>query len=279
MAFLNKAESLRLAEQLGIPDADQLPWTELQAAISAKQKELDDALPEQPKIDIEVAKEPGQTKEDENTARLRAHIRKQMRPMPDIVDDPMGEYYGKQIMMAPELKSERYRLIKYDEELGDDIELEERQFDMDEGGRVFDKSGGEIDYNNKVDAYHDYTTGTYRLKGRGERKVVAMSSVPKENYGLGITAGKDLFPIVTWNNRAGYLWTHPIYDNVKSALQDCGYYHEYKERFKHEPNIWYVAGKTLACDIGLVNAIFAEIEEKEKRKREEDAAYRRSLGL
>ena len=279
MAFLNKAESLKLAKELGIENAEELPWSELQSAIAAEQKRLDDALPSQPKIDIDVEKNV-----NENTEKLREYLRTHMDNSPvNLNNDPMRAYYGKQVMVAPELTPERYRLVKYDEELGNELDLEERQFDMDNSDHVFDKSGGEVNFSNRAgktnEAYLDYTTGTYRIKGKGERKVVAMSSVPKENYGLGITAGVDLFPVVTWQGKAGYLWTHPHYSNVKNALMDSGYYHEYKDQFKREPNIWYVAGKTLACDIGLVNHIFSEIEAKEKRKLEEDKAYRKSLGL
>jgi len=296
MAFLNKAESLALAKELGIENAEELPWKDLQSAIAVKQKQLEDEFNDEYNItyngytvdpasassdEIVFVKE---KQENENTKKLKEFLRTHQDFSPvNMNNDPMSAYYGKSVMVAPELPPERYRLVKYDEELGNEMELEERQFDMDQNDHVFDKSGGEVDFSNRAgktaEAYMDYTTGTYRIKGKNERKVVAMSSVPKENYGLGITAGVDLFPVVTWQGRSGYLWTHPHFSNVKNELMNSGYYHEYKDQFKREPNIWYVAGKTLACDIGLVNHIFAEIEEKERRKNEEQNAYRRSLGL
>lgn len=262
MAFLSKADSLKLAKELGIDNAEELQWKDLQAAIAAKQKK------EEPVYDIPV-EEVGDPTESKTGARLE-----KLKPT------LTGQYYGKDVMISPELPPERYRLLKYDEELGNDIEVEERSFYMDpDTDRVYDISGGEMDYRNKVDSYHDYTTGTYRLKNRSNRKVVAMSSVPKENYGSGMTIGKDYVPVVTWNGRAGYLWTHPTYPNVKALLKESGYYHEYKDRFTSEPNIWYAAGKTLACDIGLVNSIFKEIETREQKRLEEERAYRERLGL
>jgi len=276
MGFLNKAESLRLAQELGIENAEELTWSDLQSAIAAAQKSDDD------KVDLYI---PDEKQENEHAKRFREYLNSHTVPMPANLDnDLMAQYYGRDIMIAPELAPERYRLIKYDEDLGNELDIEERQFDMNMAtDQVFDKAGGEIDFasraGNSADTYMDYTTGTYRIKGKNERKVMGMASVPKENYGLGIRAGIHMFPVVTWKGRSGYLWTHPFFDNVKSALQECGYYHKYKDEFKREPNIWYVAGKTLACDIGKIDSIFEEIEALEKRKNQEHEAYRKSLGL
>lgn len=267
MAFLSKAESLKLAAELGIENAEELPWKELQAEIAARQKN------EEPKADVEVYDIPVEEIGDPTESKTGAKLNK---PKPTLT----GQYYGKDVFISPELPPEQYRLMKYEEELGYDMDVVERKFDMDPNtDQVYDIAGGEINYNNKVDSYHDYTTGTYMLKNRSNRKVVAMSSVPKENYGSGMTIGKDYVPVVTWGGRTGYLWTHPTYPNVKALLQESGYYHEYKDLFTREPNIWYAAGKTLACDIGLVNSIFREIEAKAQKKLEEDRAYRERLGL
>jgi len=288
MGFLNKAESLKLAQELGIENAEEMSWTDLQVALAAAQKpklEVDPASAANDEVVFYIPDNKQDKQENENTRKLREHLKSHSVPMPNNLNsDPMAQYYGKNIMLAPELPPERYRLIKYDEELGNEMDIEERQFDMNMAtDQVFDKSGGEIDFSKRAgkssDAYMDYTTGTYRIKGHNERKVVAMSSVPKENYGLGIEAGVDYFPIVTWAGRAGYLWTHPTYPNVKAMLMESGYYHEYKDKFQREPNIWYVAGKTLACDIGLVKAIMQEIEAKEQKKLREEEAYRKSIGL
>ena len=277
MAFLNKADSLELAARLGIENAEELSWSELQSAISAKQKEeLKKQKEELLKPIEEVYNIPVEEIGDPTESKTGAKLDKPKKKKKTLT----GQYYGKDVMISPELPPERYRLLKYDEELGNDIEVEERSFHMDpDTDRVYDISGGEMDYRNKVDSYHDYTTGTYRLKSRSNRKVTAMSSVPKENYGSGMKVGVDYVPVVTWNGRAGYLWTHPTFPNVKALLQESGYYHEYKDRFTSEPNIWYAAGKTLVCDIGLVNSIFKEIENRAQKRIEEERAYRERLGL
>jgi hypothetical protein len=271
MAFLSKAESLELAKELGIENAEKLPWAELQSLI-AERKKANDSNKDNDEAEVYQIKveEIGDPTESKTGAKLEKPKKKTLT----------GQYYGKDVMISPELPPERYRLLKYDEELGNDIEVEERSFHMDpDTDRVYDISGGEMDYRNKVDSYHDYTTGTYRLKSRSNRKVTAMSSVPKENYGSGMKVGVDYVPVVTWNGRAGYLWTHPTFPNVKALLQESGYYHEYKDRFTSEPNIWYAAGKTLVCDIGLVNSIFKEIENRAQKRIEEERAYRERLGL
>ena len=247
MAFLNKEQAYKLAEEYGI-DYEKLSWTELQKAIAAAQKRP---------TEMEEAPKP--------------------KKKPKLMD----QYYGKSVMIAPELAPQRYRLLKYDEELGNEYEVAERKFDMNMStGEVFDVSGGEINYDRQanISVANDYTTGTYRIKGKTGRKVIAMSSTPKENYGCGIRVGIDYVPIVTWQGRTGYLWTHQSYPNVKNLLQQSGYYHKYKDLFKEEPNIWYVAGKTLACDKSLVDYIFAEIEQEEREKFKERQAYRQSIG-
>ena len=256
MAFLNKEESLKLAGELGIENPKNLSWKDLQSQIAARQKESEV---------LEVG--PVELKPIQGLKTQQQELNER--------------YANVDVMLSPELSPERYRLLKYDEELGDELEIVERKFDMNRvTDEVFDISGGDVNYSDssdKVDIVNDYTTGTYRIKGATGRKVVAMSSVPKENYGSGMSI-EDLVPTVSWNGRVGYLWTHPTFQNVKSLLQQSGYYHEYKDQFKNEPNIWYVAGKTLACNISLVHHIFREIEEKERRRKKEYNAYMKNIG-
>ena len=256
MAYRNKEDCYKEAERLGI-DTTGMSWPTLQKVVSnaLKLEEL-----EQAKTPVEEWKPP---------------VRKQAKRD----DNQINKYFGKTLLLAPELNPERYRLVKYDEVLGDDIEIEERHFDINSADQVFDSSGRPVDYNNVIDQYHDYTTGTYVIKKRGDRKVVAQSSVPKENFGLSQRIGYDLFPVVSWNGRYGYLWDHMRYPNVKHALMESGYFQEYKHMFKDEPNVWYAAGKVLACDPHLVHKVFGEIEEKAKARIEETKAKRRALGL
>lgn len=254
MAYRNKEACLQEAERLGI-DASNMSWPELQQAVSQalKKEELDmDPIPKR-----EVKKVTVKRKDD---------------------GDCTKDYIGKTVLLSPELKPERYRLLKYDEVLGDDFDVEERKFDIDGNDNVFDVSGGQVDYDNVIDSFHDYTTGTYRLKRRKDRKVVAMSSVPKENSGMYIRPGIDPAVVVTWGGRVGYLWKHWRYPNVKALLKESGYYQDYKHLFKDEPNVWYAKGQ-LVCDPNLVMKVLDEIEKRAQEEAEERQARRERLGL
>lgn len=260
MAYRNKEDCLMEARRLGI-DADGMSWPELQKAVSTalKREELSMAADA-------AAGRPSRRAEDLIRARHEAEV---MRP-----------YIGKTIMLSPELSPERYRLVKYDEEIGPDFEVEERKFDMNrDTDTVFDVAGGEINYDNVIDQFHDYTTGTYRLKKRGDRKVTAMASVPKENSGMYFRPGIDYATVVTWNGRVGYLWKHWRLPNVKALLQESGYYQEYKGLFKDEPNVWYAAGKQLVCNIELVHKVLHEIEEKQRKRNLEERKRLEELGI
>ena len=255
MAYRNKDACISEAKRLGI-DVSEMTWPEMQKAVS-------DAL---------KLEQLGVTKTEEAVPVMTTEKERE--------DDLMRPYLGKTILLSPELDSERYRLVKYDEVLGNDYDVEERKFDMNmDTDQVFDVSGGEVDYDNVIDQYHDYTTGTYRLKARKDRKVVAMSSVPKENSGMYFRPGIDYAVVVTWKGRAGYLWKHWHYPNVKQLLIDSGYYQDYKHLFKDEPNVWYAAGKQLVCDPHLVHKVFKEIEQRAQEERLEREARRKQLGI
>lgn len=252
--YRNKEACLEEARRLGIEGAEDLSWPQLQKAVSdaLKREELG--------MDKPVANE---------------HVDRMESRQPKLTPEQEAAlpYMDKTIIISPELAPERYRLLKYDEELGPDYEVVERQFDIDPNtDQVFDISG-ELGERNSVDQYHDYLTGTYRLKKRSDRKVVAMSSVPKENSGM-LQRWQDVATLVTWKGRVGYLWKHMWLPNVKDLLMQSGYYAEYKHLFSGEPNVWYAAGKQLVCDPHLVHQVLREIEEKEKRK----AAEGRSSG-
>ena len=253
MAYRSKEDCQAEAERLGI-DWEGMSWPELQKAVSnaIKLEEIEKDTPSKPKAKQAKQKRSG-----------------------NLID----AYKGKTIYLAPELLPERYRLLKYDEDLGPDYDVVERHFDIGENDQVYDSSGKMDDSRTQIDQFHDYTTGTYRLKKRGDRRVTALSSVPKENAGMYFRPGMDYATVVTWQGRAGYLWNHFKYPNVKALLIESGYYEEYKDRFVNEPNVWYAAGKMLVCSVPLVHQIFKEIEEKEAKKRDFDRARRKSLGM
>lgn len=266
MAYRNKEDCLAEAKRLGI-DAEGMSWPELQKAVSnaLKAEELGFASGRKPTM-VEQAPTP------EPMSPKLVQERREFRQL--------QPYLGKTVMLSPELASERYRLLKYDEVLGDDFEVEERKFDMNmDTDTVFDVAGGEVSYDNVIDQFHDYTTGTFRLKKRGDRKVVAMSSVPKENSGMFFRPGVDYATVVTWKGRVGYLWKHWRYPNVKALLKESGYYQDYKKLFKDEPNVWYAAGKQLVCDIGLVHQVFKQIEDKQAKANAEERARLKQLGI
>lgn len=269
MAYRNKEACLAEAKRLGI-DASEMSWPDLQKAVSQALKREELGVLDRENTVSKVATPVMEAVKPKLTKAQRQAMAEQKMLQP---------YLGKTILLSPELSPERYRLLKYDEVLGDEIEVEERRFDMDENDRVYDVSGGEVDYGNVIDQYHDYTTGTYRLKKRGDRKVVAMSSVPKENAGMIFRPGIDYATLVTWKGRVGYLWKHWRYPNVRQLLIDSGYYQEYKDRFKDEPNVWYAAGKMLVCDPHLVHQVLHEIEQKAKIRNAERRAQLKELGL
>ena len=165
-------------------------------------------------------------------------------PAPEEQRVPRGK-----IIMSPEIRATAVQLIKYDEELGDDLNVEEVSYKdaMAEGTKL----------------ERDLTFGTYRVKGKTGRRVVAQSTIPKENAGITYDPSIDLVPKVTYNGRTGYIWTHQHYPNVKELLKESGLYHKYKHLFtasEHPENIWYAAGKMLVVNPDVVHAVFREIE-------------------
>lgn len=245
--YRNKEACLEEAKRLGIEGAEEMTWPQLQKAVSdgLKREELG-------------------IKEPEAMADQEAPVEQVKEVDPEA--EKLRPYIDKTVVISPELSPERYRLLKYDEDLGQDIEVEERKFDMNRStDEVFDISG-DLGERHAIDQYHDYLTGTYRLKKRSDRRVVAMSSVPKENSGMLFRPGIDLVPVVTWKGRSGYLWQHAFLPNVKQLLMESGHYAEYRDKFVGEPNVWYAAGKQLVCDPHLTHQVFQEIEEKEQVK-------------
>lgn len=258
--FMTKAEIAEWADRLGV-DLEGLSWPQQQkAVIEAKQKA---GYP------VQYGKTAPKPKDEIDAIDVRdlpvelAPRKKEAAPQELVVGkgrrrqigvDPRRTV-GKKTLISPEIQPTQYQLIKYDEDLGPETEIEEISLkDEFEQGRdvLVDK---------------DLSTETYRIKGRGSRHVIAQSTIPKENAKITFEVGKDLVPVVEFMGRKGYLWTHHRLPNVKALLVASGYYEEYKDRFKDEPNIWHSAGKLLTCDITLVENVFREIERKEKDRR------------
>lgn len=229
MGYRNKEDCLAEAMRLGIEDAESLTWPQLQKAVkNALIKEEIDGGPSMKKKSI-----PKMRNDRKLTPMEAAELKVEMAR-------------GTKFTLIPELAPNATRAIHYDEELGDDLIVEEKYYDI----RNLDQEIGD----------RDRASGTYIIKGKTGRKVVAESALPKENPGWEFTVGEDLVPVVTWGNKRGYRWIY-----VKKLLMDSGYYHQFKNRFK-QPYIWYAAG-ILVCDIGLTNSVFREIMELEQTKR------------
>lgn len=234
MGYRNKEECLKEADRLGI-DIAGMTWQQLQKAvrIALTREELGDlGKPTEVAKMVEKAEEKAE-------AEKPALVKK--------ADEMVKELRGQTLHLIPELAPSVTRAIHYDEELGDDLLVEEKYYDI---RNVDNELGG-----------NGVASGTYILKGKTGRKVVAESALPKENPGREFTFGKDYVDVVTWNNTRGYRWKH-----VRKLLEDSGYYHQFKDRFR-QPYVWYAAG-IICCDIGLTNSVFKEIEELERAKRE-----------
>lgn len=241
MGYRNKEECLKQAERLGL-DITGMSWQELQQAV--KLALLKEALG----VDVaEISKDVDAGEEDEELQEPENGKPDFEKRLKLVANEMVQELKGQKITLAPELYPDYTRAIHYDEEIGDDIQVEEKYYDIRNLEQAL--GGGNM------------ASGTYILKGRTGRKVVAESALPKENPGLDFTFGKDYVNRVSFNGKTGYRWTY-----VKKLLLDSGYYHQFKDRFR-QPYIWYAAG-VLVVDIGLTHAVFREIEDIERTKKE-----------
>jgi hypothetical protein len=234
MVFLNKELLHKEAKRLGI-DASKYDYRTLQGLVTKAKKE-DGSFKASNKIKS-FATEPIATDAPCQNGDTDG----------DKIPDPLAQYENKEVLIAPEMAPTKTQLIKYNEELGDEVIVEEKHFEV-----------GHVQKN--------LETGTYHIKEKTGNKTVAQSTLPKQNAAILFSPGKDIVPRVRFNKREGYLWTHHRLPNIKVLLQESGYYEKFKDRFVDEPAIWYSAGKLLTCDIGLVHSIFQEIEEDVKRR-------------
>ena len=176
MGFMKKEELLAEAERLGI-DISTMKYQDQVAAVAKAQREetmgspanagsFDTYVKEQAEKTV-VNKKPSA---DEKRQRDIEYGRK-----------VWNDVKGKRIIMAPMIRPEEANvLFKYDEELGDDVEVEEVYYDL---GTLGNPSG-----NVNQD-------GTFRIKNKTGKKVIAQSTIPKENAGIDYYVG-DWFPTV-----------------------------------------------------------------------------------
>lgn len=258
--YRNKDACLAEAHRLGIEGAEEMSWPQLQKAVS-------DAL----KLEELGALEPN---EEEQEKPLTAEELRRIEEM-----EALSPYLDKLILIAPELAPEKKRLIKYEEDLGDELDIVERKFDINtENDVVFDTAGDAVDHRNKIDSLHDYASGTYKVKGRTGRKVKGIASVPKEQPGLSFRPGIDYATVVTWDGRSGYLWKHFRLPNVSDLLKQAGVYAKYRKVFKDPPNVWYACGH-LVCDPHLVHRVLDEIMETARDEEVKRRTILKNLGI
>ena len=166
---------------------------------------------------------------------------------------------AKPVRISAEIKPMRHALYKYDEDLGDALEVEDVSF----------FSNGLPNLDNRPE-----TTATYVVKGKTGRKQIATSTLPRENVQIVYDPNGPhwLAPIVTdFQGKEGYIWSHPKYGGIKRLLIDSGYFEEYRDLFRsdlHPNNIWMAGGKFFVANIQLCERIFKEIEKKAKKEAE-----------
>jgi len=219
MGYRNKEECLREAQRLGI-DTAGMSWPQLQKVVSSALK----------------------TEEIMTKIPTGFPLRESHEAIGDS-GNTIEDYRDYQINIAPEMAQDHKRTIEYVEELGDDFEVEEKSYDLGEA---------------QLDIAQPIASTTFRIKGQSGNRVRANSALPRENAGIVFRPGMDLVPVVTFQGRSGYLWTHHRLPNVKALLKEAGAYEKYKDQFKEEPNIWYSTG-LLVCDPSVVHHIFNEI--------------------
>lgn len=243
--FMKKEILYEEAERLGV-DLSGLTWPQMQKAV----------------IDAQDSEKASEARSKEILTQITQALKEEAVPGEEITvrvplddNDLMERMKGKTLVICPEMAATPIQLFGYEEELGDELEVEEMTFDPMDGSLSTNK---------------DLATGTYKIKGKTGQKVKAKVGLPKEGCGITFRPDVDWFPVCTFQGHTGYLWTHHRLPNVKDALIKSGNYEKYRERFKHEPDIWHSGGKLLACRIDLVHSIMQEIEAEAKKKHEEE---------
>ncbi len=255
MAFLKMEELQSEAKRLGV-DISNMKFHEAQGIICKMKAEEGTskvvATGKRAKESPPPANIPQRLKNQNDPKTKKAVLlhaqRKQATP------DPLKQYRGKTVLLAPELEPS-INPGKWDEPLQEEVVVEEISW-MD---RISMGQTGTFE--------GDDVSGTFRIKERTGRQTIAQSTLPKENAGIFFEPHDPIaVPKVKWQNRVGYLWKHHLYPNVRDLLIQSGYYDNYKEQFKDEPNVWYSVG-LMCCDINLVKRVFRDIEDDVKRRK------------
>lgn len=231
--FMSKENLLAEAERLGVTDKlEGLTWPQ-------QQKVVLDARREESESNLNIADLPKQ--KNVNTMKK-----------------PVSRKYW----LCIEMDSVPVQRIKYDEELGFDIETEDISFGLQDANQLS-------------------RTATYRTKNTN-RKVFAQSTAPKENCGIYYDETKVTL-VTTWHGREGYIYNDITFTGelgnllvekfgpggnkfkgVKHLLIDTGYFGDYEKELcgPSSPYTWFAANKILSADMNKVESIMRDIENK-----------------
>jgi len=231
MAYRTKLETIAEAERLRI-DVSEMTWPEMQSAVAEALKAEQAAEASEPAV---LPVQEGDTKMHDFNA-----------------GDPLDAYRGKTVNISPELASDPLRGVMYKETIGDDVAVEEKYFDLNDLSFSAESN--------------DVANGSYRIKGRTGRQVEADAYLPKENAQIVFRPGVDLFPVVTFNGKSGYLLTHHRLPSFKALLKESGYFEDYRHLLIEEPNVFYLTG-LLCVQPSVAHQIMKDIEEREAMKR------------
>lgn len=227
MAYRNKADTQAEADRLGI-DISGMTWAEQQKAV---------------KVGLER----------ERLAAIDAAVTStEKKPKAKPKYKLAKDYRFRRKLIAPELKPDKDRIIRYTEELGDDLDIEEKSFMGMEG------KGG-IPFT----ATRDYTTSTYYIKGKTGRKVIAESSIPKKETGRSFNPDTDWFEVCSYMDKTGYRFSQ-----VKQAIQAAGLWEAVKDEFQGAPNVFY-CGNILCCSIPHTHRVLQRVEKLHKKMAEQ----------
>ena len=256
MAYRKKEDWLAEADRLGI-DTSDMDWPTLQKTVSKalKMEELgmtdtdgDSVINPNTNPVMNLAEPIENMKVAPGKGGIIGKRKKALSPE----EIRLKQFAGQEMKLAPEIYPNAQRAVHYKEDLGEEIIVDEKHYDI---------RGLEFNTGTNIDS------GTYIIRGKTGERVIATSAIPKEQPALYFRPDMDYAVVVEFMGRVGYLWTHHRLLNIKALLKESGYYEEYKSTFKDEPNIWYSAG-LLCCDPSVVHQVFKEIEEKERIKRE-----------
>ena len=226
MAYRNKDDTIKEAKRLGI-DIEGMDWPTMQKVV-------------------------GNALKAEEVKQLEGKLRR------NFTDDELKllPYLGYKILLSPEMGPDPNRIIRYTEDIGDDLIVEEKTF-----------TAGNVN-NSEYKASRDYTTGTYRILGKSGQRTIAECSIPKENVGATYDFERDWMPRLTYMGREGYpMKAYKGHPGFKDLLKQSGHWSDYKEMLRDEPNVFYLTGR-LCVDIDVAHSIMREIMRNERIKKE-----------